>query len=79
MKYPSSAQEMIGFSKAKRAVALDLGVDPYSSNEALQKFGRTSPTGILVALSGDATPLAKQKLKDIGVEFVTRLSPGPLK
>jgi hypothetical protein len=33
----SSAEELIGFSKAKRALALDLGVDPYSSNEALQR------------------------------------------
>lgn len=33
----SNAAQMIGFSKAKRDVALKLGVDPYSSNEALQK------------------------------------------
>lgn len=33
----SGTQEMIGFSKAKRALALELGVDPYSSNEALQR------------------------------------------
>ena len=29
-------QQMIGFTDAKRKVAISLGVDPYSSNEALQ-------------------------------------------
>lgn len=33
----SGAVQLIGFSKAKRDVALDLGVDPYSSNEAFQR------------------------------------------
>jgi hypothetical protein len=33
----SSAAELIGFSKAKRDVALQLGVDPYSSNPILQR------------------------------------------
>jgi hypothetical protein len=33
----SSAAQLIGFSKAKREAALKLGVDPYSSNEALQR------------------------------------------
>jgi hypothetical protein len=33
----SNAAQLIGFSKAKRDVALNLGVDPYSSNEALQR------------------------------------------
>ena len=33
----SNAAQLIGFAKAKRDVALKLGVDPYSGNEALQK------------------------------------------
>ncbi len=33
----SNAAQLIGFAKAKRVVALQLGVDPYSSNEALQR------------------------------------------
>ena len=33
----SSAESLIGFSKAKRDLALKLGVDPYSSNETFQK------------------------------------------
>jgi hypothetical protein len=33
----SNAAQLIGFSKAKRAMAVQLGVDPYSSNEALQR------------------------------------------
>lgn len=33
----SNAAQLIGFSKAKRDVALKLGVDPYSSNPVLQK------------------------------------------
>jgi hypothetical protein len=36
--YEDGAMEsLIGFSKVKRQLALELGVDPYSSNEALQK------------------------------------------
>ncbi len=33
----SQAQQLIGFTDAKRKVALSLGVDPYSSNATLQK------------------------------------------
>lgn len=33
----STAQQMIGFSKAKRELAAKLGVDPYSSNPVLQE------------------------------------------
>jgi hypothetical protein len=33
----SNAENLIGFSKAKRTVAIQLGVDPYSSNETLQR------------------------------------------
>lgn len=32
-----AGKDVIGFSKAKRELAADLGVDPYSSNETLQK------------------------------------------
>lgn len=32
----SKAQQIIGFSSAKRKMAISLGVDPYSSNEVLQ-------------------------------------------
>ncbi len=33
----SNAAQLIGFAKSKRDVALQLGVDPYSSNEELQR------------------------------------------
>jgi hypothetical protein len=33
----SNAANLVGFSKAKRVVAIQLGVDPYSSNETLQR------------------------------------------
>lgn len=33
----SNAASLIGFAKAKRMVAIQLGVDPYSSNETLQR------------------------------------------
>jgi hypothetical protein len=33
----SNAASLVGFSKAKRMVAIQLGVDPYSSNETLQR------------------------------------------
>ena len=31
-----------------------------------------------VALSGDASPMVQQKLKDAGIMLATRLAPGPL-
>jgi len=43
------------------------------------KFGKSAPTGVLIALSGDASPLVIEKAKQSGVELLTRLSPGPLK
>ena len=42
------------------------------------KFGRKTPTGFVVALSGDASPLAQQKLKEAGIMLATRLAPEPL-
>src|SRR3984893_13273584 len=33
----SNAANLVGFSKAKRIVAIQLGVDPYSNNETLQR------------------------------------------
>ena len=33
----SNAASLVGFSQAKRAAAIQLGVDPYSSNETLQR------------------------------------------
>jgi hypothetical protein len=33
----SNAASLVGFSKAKRGIAIQLGVDPYSSNETLQR------------------------------------------
>lgn len=43
------------------------------------KFNKASPKGMLIALTGDASPLVKEKLQALGIEFRTRLSPGPLK
>jgi hypothetical protein len=42
------------------------------------KFGGKAPTGLVVALSGDASPLAQQKLHDAGITLATRVAPGPL-
>ena len=41
-------------------------------------YGR-KPTGFLIALSGDASPLARRKLQEMGVTLATHLAPGPLK
>ena len=42
----SEAQELIGYSLVKRRLALELGVDPYSSNESLQEeLSRLSVAG----------------------------------
>jgi hypothetical protein len=43
------------------------------------KFGKMSPTGYVIALSGEASPLMKQKLSEAGITLATRLAPGPLK
>ena len=42
------------------------------------KFGKKAPTGFVIALSGDASPMVQQKLKDAGITLATRLAPGPL-
>lgn len=44
-----------------------------------EQFGKDAPTGYLIALSGDASPMVRQKLGDLGVTLATRLAPGPLK
>jgi len=42
------------------------------------KFGTKAPTGFVIALSGDASPMVQQKLHDAGITLGTRLAPGPL-
>ncbi len=57
------AQNLLGFSKVKRKISLDLGVDPYSTNEAFQEAlnqvawptfagGLTVNIGVAVATAG---------------------------
>jgi hypothetical protein len=41
-------------------------------------FGK-KPSGLTIAISGDASPLAQQKLKDANIELLTRIAPGPLR
>jgi hypothetical protein len=41
-------------------------------------FGKKN-AGLTIAISGDASPLAQQKLKDARIELVTRIAPGPLR
>ena len=43
------------------------------------KVGKKAPSGYLIALSGDASPMAQQKLKEAGITLATRVAPGPLK
>jgi hypothetical protein len=42
------------------------------------KFGNAAPTSYVIAISGDASPMVQQKLRDAGVTLATRLAPGPL-
>jgi hypothetical protein len=42
------------------------------------KFGKKAPTGYVIALSGDASPIVQQKLKDAGITLAMRLAAGPL-
>lgn len=63
-----AGKDLIGFSKAKRDIALQLGVDPYSSNEVLQKqlnsiawaaFGGSMTfRGALIPVGGAAASIA---------------------
>jgi hypothetical protein len=41
-------------------------------------FGKKN-AGLTIAISGDASPLAQQKLKNANIELVTRIAPGPLR
>jgi hypothetical protein len=41
-------------------------------------FGR-KPSGLTIAISGDASPLAQQKLKEENIELASRAAPGPLR
>jgi hypothetical protein len=41
-------------------------------------FGK-KPSGLMIAISGDASLLAQQKLKEANIELNTRIVPGPLK
>jgi hypothetical protein len=41
-------------------------------------FGK-KPSGLTIAISGDASPLAQQKLKEANIELSTRIVPGPLR
>jgi hypothetical protein len=42
------------------------------------KFGEKAPASLVIALSGDASPMVQQKLKDTGIVLATRVAPGPL-
>jgi hypothetical protein len=41
-------------------------------------FGK-KPSGLTIGISGDASPLAQQKVKEANIELVTRIVPGPLR
>jgi hypothetical protein len=41
-------------------------------------FGK-KPSGLMIAISGNASPLAQQKLNEANIELRTRIVPGPLK
>jgi len=41
-------------------------------------FGK-KPSGLMIAISGNASALAQQKLKEANIELRTRIVPGPLK
>ncbi len=42
------------------------------------KVGGKAPASIVVALSGDASPMVQQNLKAAGIMLATRIAPGPL-
>ena len=66
-----AGKDLIGFSKAKRQVAAQLGIDPYSTNEALQRelnglswtsFAGNSTVDLLMLPVGGAAKVAYQSV-----------------
>ncbi len=42
------------------------------------KYGSLVPKGVVIGISGDASPMTRQRLGLLGVQLATRLAPGPL-
>lgn len=83
-------ESLIGFSKAKREVAFELGVDPYSSNEALQKelngvawasFGGSMTIRLALAPAGGGAGVAISafNLTETTLQSLKDLSPNDLR
>jgi hypothetical protein len=73
-------------SEGAAVVALEWDYAAWTQNAAnfvaqfkAATFGGKTPTAHLIALSGEASPMAQQQLKDAGITLATRLAPGPLK
>lgn len=86
----SNAAQLIGFAKSKREVALKLGVDPYSSNEALQRelnsiswaafAGKMTFTIATAPVSGGAgLALTATNVTDAFNQAIADQSPGDLR
>jgi hypothetical protein len=72
-------------SDGNAVVALEWDYAAWTENAArfiaqlkTAKFGEKAPERLIVALSGEASALAKLKLSDNGIALATRLAPGPL-
>lgn len=86
----SSAESLIGFSKAKRDLALKMGVDPYSSNEVFQKelngiawasfAGKMTVTLALAPVGGGAgAVITGVSVSDSATKALADLSPNDLR
>lgn len=77
----------VAFSKDGAAiVALEWDYAVWTQNAAefigrlkTATFGKQAPTGYIVALSGDASPMMRQKLQEAGITLATHTARGPLK
>jgi hypothetical protein len=89
-KKPSARLQQVGripvaLQKDGRAiVALQWDYAAWTDNAAnfigllqASDFGK-KPSGLTIAISGDASPLAQQKLKEEKIELITQTAPGPL-
>lgn len=75
-------KDALGYSDKKRQIALQMSVDPYSTNTVLQKAlddVTTASWAGLAALSGQVSPRLREELDKRGITLQDRLVPGPLK
>ena len=85
MKIPSAILALALGDDGSIMVALEWDYAVWTQNAAnllaqlkAVKFGKKAPAGVVIALTGDASPTVQQQAKAAGITLATRLAPGPL-